>query len=315
MRLFFFIVIFLFSTNVKAQREDRGDVQQTSGRLLIGIVVDEKSNPIPYASVAVRSKADTTFLRGTATDLNGKFELRLKPEKYEVTVSFISYQNKTSQADLTQADADLGTIKLEPKTELLDEAVIKAEKSYMELKLDRRVYNVGKDPNNVGSNAQEILETVPSVEVDVDGTVSLRGSSNVRILIDGKPSGLTGISTQDALRQIPGNLIDKIEVITNASAKYDAEGDAGILNIVLKKDERAGLNGSFEVNAGYPHNYGGSANINYRKGKINFFTGIGAQYRQRPGSGRSFQQFFLEDTTFAYEQTRSQTRGGISGNG
>jgi outer membrane receptor protein involved in Fe transport len=315
MRLFLFILIILFSTNVKAQREDRGDGQRPPGRLLTGIVVDEKSNPIPYASVAVRSKADSTFLRGTATDLNGVFELRLKPGKYEVTVSFISYQSKTSQSDLTYADADLGTIKLEPKTELLDEAIILAEKSYMELKLDRRVYNVGKDPNNVGSNAQEILETVPSVEVDVDGTVSLRGSSNVRILIDGKPSGLTGISTQDALRQIPGNLIDKIEVITNASAKYDAEGDAGILNIVLKKDERTGLNGSFEVNAGYPHNYGGSANINYRKGKINFFTGVGVQYRQRPGSGRSFQQFFLEDTTFAYEQTRTQMRGGLSGNG
>ena len=315
MRSFVLILLVLFSKNAFSQRDGRGDGQRPPGRLLSGLIVDERSNPIPYASVVIRSKSDSTFLRGTASDLNGKFELQLRPGKYDVTVSFISYQNNTSDIDLTQSDLDLGTIRLEPKTELLDEAVVKAEKSYMELKLDRRVYNVGKDPNNVGSNAQEILETVPSVQVDVDGTVSLRGSSNVRILIDGKPSGLTGISTQDALRQIPGNLIDKIEVVTNASAKYDAEGDAGILNIVLKKDQRSGLNGSFEVNAGYPHNYGSSANINYRKGKINFFTGVGVQYRQRPGTGKSFQQFFLEDTSFSYERTRNQTRGGLSGNG
>jgi outer membrane receptor protein involved in Fe transport len=298
-----------------AQRPNRGDGQRPMGRLLSGSVLNEQSNAIPYASIAIRSKSDSTFLRGTATDLDGKFELRLKPGRYTATVSFISYKDKILEVDLSSGDASLGTIKLEPKTELLDEAVIKGEKSYMELKLDRRVYNVGKDPNNVGRNAQEILETVPSVEVDVDGTVSLRGSSNVRILIDGKPSGLTGISTQDALRQLPGNLIEKIEVVTNASAKYDAEGEAGIINIVLKKDKRAGLNGTFEVNAGFPHNYGGSANINYRKGKINFFTSIGAQYRERPGQGKSYQQFFLEDTTFAYERLREQTRGGISGNG
>ena len=315
MRSAFFILFLIFSFSAFAQRPNRGEGERPMGRLLAGLIVDELSNPIPYASIAVRSNSDTSFLRGTASDLDGKFELRLKPGLYEVTVSFISYQNKTAEADLRDVDVDLGSIKLEPKSELLDEAVIKGEKSYMELKLDRRVYNVGKDPNNAGSNAQEILETVPSVEVDVDGTVSLRGSSNVRILIDGKPSGLIGISTQDALRQLPGNLIDKIEVITNASAKYDAEGDAGILNIVLKKDKRVGLNGSFSINTGYPHNHGASANINYRKGKINFFTSVGAQYRQGPGSGKSYQQFFLEDTSFAYERTREQTRGGVSGNG
>lgn len=315
MRITFFILFSLYSFITFSQRPNHANEQRPMGRLLTGLVVDEQSNPIPYASVAVRSKSDTSFLRGAATDLDGKFELRLKPKIYEVTVSFISYRNKTVEADVRAADVRLGTIKLEPKTELLDEAVVTGEKSYMELKLDRRVYNVGKDPNNAGSNAQEILETVPSVQVDVDGTVSLRGSSNVRILIDGKPSGLTGISTQDALRQLPGNLIENIEVVTNASAKYDAEGDAGILNIVLKKDKRAGLNGSFEVNTGYPHNHGASANVNYRKGKINFFTSVGVQYRERPGSGTSFQQFFLEDTSFAYERTREQTRGGISGNG
>lgn len=247
--------------------------------------------------------------------MDGKFELRLRPGRFKLEISFLSYQNYRQEINLREGDLDLGTVKLSPKSELIDEVIIKGDKGYMEMKLDRRVYNVGKDPNNAGSNAQEILETVPSVEVDVDGTVSLRGSSNVRILVDGKPSGLTGTSTQDALRQLPGSLIEKVEVVTNASARYDAEGEAGIINIVLKKEKRSGLNGSFEANVGFPHNYGISANLNYRTGKVNVFGSVGGRYRERPGSGSSYQQFFLEDTTFAYERTREQTRGGYSING
>jgi outer membrane receptor protein involved in Fe transport len=314
--LVFPTLLLLQSTLCIAQKPNSFEgSQRPPARTLTGVITNELDEPIPFASVAVSSLRDSTRIRGTATDIDGKFELETRPGKMALIVKFLSYQTHRDTIDMRDGDVNLGTIKLKPKTELIDEVVVRGEKGYMEMKLDRRVYNVGKDPNNAGSNAQEILETVPSVEVDVDGTVSLRGSSNVRILIDGKPSSLTGISSEDALRQLPGNLIEKIEVVTNASAKYDAEGEAGILNIVLKKDKRAGLNGAFEVNVGYPHNYGASANINYRKGKVNFFTSIGAQYRKRPGSGSSFQQFFFEDTTFAYEREREQERGGISGNG
>lgn len=315
MRMRLLLLLMLLNVSALAQQAKRGKKDNASNVTVSGVVVDELNNPIPYASIAIRSLSDTTYLTGTATDLDGKFKAQLKADIYQLTISFISYQNRVLELDLTSGNKHIGTLNLAAKTELLDEAVVTGEKSYMEMKLDRRVYNVGKDPNNAGSNVQEILETVPSVEVDVDGTVSLRGSSNVRILIDGKPSGLTGISTQDALRQLPGNLIEKIEIVTNASAKYDAEGEAGILNIVLKKNKQVGLNGSFEVNAGYPHNYGGSANVNFRKGKVNFFTSIGGQYRERPGSGKSYQQFFLEDTSFAYERIRKQVRGGASVNG
>lgn len=314
-RILVLCVMMLVSNAILAQRPDGLPPEEKPiRRSLQGIVVDELSNPVPYASVTLRSSRDSTFLKGTATDPDGKFQLYVRPGRYELTVSFIAYRETKQNVDLREADLDVGKLVLQPKSELIDEVVVEAKKSYMELTLDKRVYNVGQDPNNAGSNAQEILETVPSVQVDVDGTVSLRGSTNVRILIDGKPSGLTGISTQDALRQLPGSQIEKIEVITNASAKYDAEGDAGILNIVLKKEKRIGLNGSFEVNTGYPHNHGGSANLNYRKGKVNFFGSLGAQYRQNPGGGRSFQQFILEDTTFAYERVRKQERGGVSGN-
>jgi outer membrane receptor for ferrienterochelin and colicin len=113
------------------------------------------------------------------------------------------------------------------------------------------------------------------VAVDVEGNVSLRGSQNVRILIDGRPSGLTGISTADALRQLQGNLIESVEVITNPSARYDAEGEVGIINIILKKKKKKGVNGSFSLNAGYPDNYGASFNINFRRNKLNFFSSYG----------------------------------------
>lgn len=280
-----------------------------------GTVMDETGTSVPYAAVSVRSLTDTTFLTGSATDMDGEFTLQLPSDRYELTISFLSYQAFKQELTVDEGDVKVGTLRLKPKTELIEEVVVAGEKGQMELKLDKRVFNVSKDPSNAGSNAQEILQNVPSVDVDVDGTVNLRGSSNVRILIDGKPSGLTGISTQDALRQLPGNLIEKVEVITNASARYEAEGEAGILNIVLKKEKRVGINGAFEVNAGYPHNYGTSSNVNFRKGKVNVFTSIGAQYRKRPGSGYSFQEFFLEDTTFAYERFRQQERGGFSGNG
>ncbi len=184
----------------------------------------------------------------------------------------------------------------------------------MELYLDKRIFNVGKDLTNISGSAADILDNVPSVSVDVEGNVSLRGSENVRILIDGKPSGLTGISTADALRQVQANLIESVEIITNPSARYDAEGEVGIINIILKKEGRNGLNGAFAFNGGYPADYGGSFNLNFRRNKFNFFASYGFNYRQRPGSGTSFQQFTLPDSTFAYEQDNTRLRGGRSHN-
>ena len=294
-----------------AQRPDG----QRKGRLLNGTVEDESGIPIPYASVVIQSLRDTTRIKGTTTGDDGKFTLRTGPGRLKLTISFLSYKPFSSVVDMRDGDKDIGDIKLEAKSELIDEVTVKGERGQLELKLDKRVFNVSKDANNAGANAQEILETVPSVDVDIDGNVSLRGSSNVRILIDGKPSGLTGISTADALRQLQGDLIEKVEVISNASARYDAEGEAGIINIVLKKEKRSGFNGGVRVNVGYPHNHGLSANLNYRKGKVNFFTSIGGTYRTTPGSGSSFQRFTRADTTFSYQKDRTQTRGGLGGNG
>jgi outer membrane receptor protein involved in Fe transport len=289
--------------------------QKRADTTISGKLTDEGGNAIPYAAVAVQSIEEGSPLTGAATDFDGNFSVEVKPGTYNVTITFLSFEEwKREGLEVGMDGVKLGTIVMKPSSELVDEVVITGERNQMELMLDKRVFNVAKDPTNAGSNAQDILDNLPSINVDMDGNVNMRGSQNVRILIDGKPSGLTGISTADALRQIPGSIIERVEVVTNASARYDAEGEAGIINIVLKKDRRAGLNGAFEVSTGWPHNHGASFNLNYRKGIVNLFTGMGVQYNRSPGSGNSYQKFIQEDTTFAYDRKREQMRGGLTGN-
>lgn len=280
-----------------------------------GKVVDEEAQPIPFCNVAAFSAADSSLVKGTTTQPNGTFSLSLPEGNYYVNVSFVSYAPQFLPLTLSgNKEIDIGTITLQPNSEVLDEVVIEGEKSTMELKLDKRVFNVEKDLANVGCNAAEILNNVPSVEVDVEGNVSLRGSGNVRILIDGRQSGLVGTGDGDALSQLSGDLIEKIEVITNPSARYDAEGEVGIINIVLKKDQKKGVNGSVTARAGFPHNYGLSGNINWRRKKVNFFLSTGLNFRQRPGQGYSIQEFTEPDTVYSFERIREHYRGGLSEN-
>ena len=161
------------------------------------------------------------------------------------------------------------------KRQVLEEIELIGERTEVEIKLDKTVYNIGKDLTLRGSSVSDVLDNLPSVAVDIDGNVSLRGNQNVRILINGKPSGLVGISSNDALKQFPSESVEKVEIITSPSARYNAEGTAGIINIVLRKNKLAGLNGSISSNVGDPKSYGFSGNINYRTEKINLFTNTG----------------------------------------
>lgn len=280
---------------------------------ITGSVKDEVQNGIPYANVALYTVADSVLVTGAVSNEDGSFGLRATPGEYVLRISFLSYEEKVIPVSLHQP-LHVGVITLQPGKELLDEVIIQGERSTMELYLDKRIFNVGKDLTNISGSAADILNNVPSVTVDVEGNVSLRGSQNVRILIDGKPSGLTGISTADALRQVQANLIESVEVITNPSARYDAEGEVGIINIILKKDRRQGVNGAFTINAGYPDNYGGSFNLNLRRNHFNFFGSYGFSYREGPGKGTAYQSFTEPDTTFSYEQDNSRVRGGTSHN-
>lgn len=275
-----------------------------------GKVVDQDGNPMAYATVALHTASDSALVAGAITDDQGQFLTQSPPGPHLVQIKMLSYRESWFKVELKKGKNDLGEFALVPAAVDLEEVEIRAERSQMVMKLDKRVFNVGSDLNNTARNASELLDNVPSVAVDMDGNVSLRGSENVRILIDGKPSGLVGTGSTDALRQLPGNLVDKIEVITNPSARYEAEGEVGILNIVLKKEKRSGINGAFELTGGVPHNHRASYSLNLRKKSFNLFSNFALTYRSTPGQGSADQRFDLGDTTFSYLTTRKRVRGG-----
>ncbi len=282
---------------------------------VFGMVMNENEEPIPYASVALYSRSDSALVGGGATNDMGRFRIEIKPGDYYIVISFLSYKDKLiDNIQFSERGGRVGRVILESGAETLGEVTVAAERPEMELKLDKRVFNIQKDITNQGLTGAEILDNLPSVEVDVDGNVSLRGSGNVRILVDGKPSGLVGISSSEALRQLQGDMIESIEVITNPSARYDAEGEVGIINIILKKQRKKGTNGSLNVRTGYPNNHGASINVNFRKEKFNLFTSYGVNYRERPGKGFTHQEFNSPDTSFIYDQTRDHNRGGLRNN-
>ncbi len=294
---FLFFLTVLFSATLTAQN-------------LSGKLVDETNAGLPGATAAAYK--NDSLIAGTVSDFDGNFTLTLTPGNYQIRFSFVSYQAKNKQVEMGSTTQQMGTIQLQPATNQLEEATVEVEASTMTFEQDKRVYNVGADLVNLGMNASDILNNIPSVATDVEGNVSLRGSQNVRILINGKPSGLIGTNPAEALRLLQGSQIERVEVITNPSARYDAEGEAGIINIILKKEQKRGFNGNFELSGGYPDNYGASAGLNYRTNKINFFGNLGVNYRKSPGGGSSEQRFF-GDTNYTFLRDRSQVRGGTSG--
>ena len=282
-----------------------------------GKVVDVDSNaPLEYATISILSQKDSSIVTGDITDATGQFTISTRPGNHFVKIDFIGYQPVFVNDVVINREnkmVDLGTLKLGANAEQLQEIEVRAEKSSVQMSLDKRVFNVGKDLANTGGSAEDILDNVPSVAVDVEGNVSLRGSEGVQILVDGKPSGMIGIGGSGGLKNIPANLIDKVEVITNPSAKFEAEGAAGIINIVLRKEKKKGLNGSFDFTAGYPQILGTAINLNYRRKNFNFFTNLGINNRTNIGGGSSYQEFYDSLTTEILKTDREHNRGGITG--
>ncbi len=269
---------------------------------LTGTITDaDKLIPLEFATISVFSLRDSSLLSGGLTDDKGFFEIKTAPIPQYAVVEFISFQKQVvkipldrSQLKASKRKIDLGNISLQGAGLELDGVTIRAEKSETYFSLDKRVFNVGKDLANQGGSAEDILNNVPSVTVDIDGVVSLRGSEGVRILVDGKPSGLVS-RKGNGLKSIPASLIESVEVITNPSSRYEAEGVAGLINIILKKDKGSGFNGSFDINAGLPWEGGVGANVNYRKGKVNWFANYALKYRTSPGGGYSYQKQTVND--------------------
>jgi len=282
---------------------------------LFGQILDNNVKGLPYVSVAFFNSIDSNYVQGFATGPNGRFSVQVPSGGYYAIISFLSFEDKTiNNILITDKDVDLKKIKMIPSVNNLNEFVIVEEKRLVELDLDKKVFNVGKDVTNLGAAATEILDNVPSVEVDIDGNVSLRGSESVRVLINGKPSGMMGMTTADVLKQMDASLIEKVEVITNPSARYDAEGEVGIINIIMKKDKREGGNGSVNVNFGYPNNFGGGFSITVKQKNFKVFTGYGTNYRRSPGSSINKQTFTYPDTTFSYTTDSETDRASLNNN-
>ncbi|WP_418510011.1 TonB-dependent receptor domain-containing protein [Corallibacter sp.] len=261
-----------------------------------GIVYDkETKQPLEYATVSFFNKAENRIATGGITDENGKFNISVASGTYNISVEFIGFEKITLNNQNLTTDKNLGSIGLSAGSEALDEVEIIAETTTVDIKLDKKIYNVGKDLTVRGGTVSDVLDNVPSVSVDVEGNVALRGQDNVRILINGKPSGLVGLNSTDALRQLPAESIERVEVITSPSARYDAEGTAGILNIILRRSKLQGLNGAITANAGYPNQAGLSGNINYRTGNFNFFNTTGVSYRESPGESTTETEYFNDD--------------------
>lgn len=286
--------------------------------LIVGSIVDMGTKkPLQYGTVTIFSLPDSILVGGSLSDEEGNFSIKTNLKNFFLKAEYIACQPKIiDNLNLRndQRTLDIGAIELEPNLELLEGVEVRAEKSSLMMSLDKRVFNVGKDLVSEGGTAEDILRNVPGVWVDINGEVSLRSNGGVRILLNGQTSLLIGDTNSDGLRQIQANSIDRIEIITNPSARYEAEGMAGIINIVLKKNNHKGLNGAVSSNIGHPNNFGLGFNLNYRKNRVNFFSGAGAWYINRPGTGSLRNQFYnLEypDSTLFSNMDRTHNRRSI----
>lgn len=275
MRIRFLLILLAFSA--------WGWGQNSKLTTITGTVVETETNqPIPYATVVLKTKSTNVIISGVTSNDQGNFNIQTSSKDCYIEISFIGFKTKVLNDFKTdERFVKLGIIKLEQDPQTLDEVVVEGEVSKTVFKLDKRIFNVGKDISSTGASALEVLNNVPSVNVNIEGEVSLRGSSGVQILINGKPSVLADESS-NALGTITADMIESIEVITNPSAKYEASGTSGILNIILKKEEKQGWNGSISVNTGIPDNHSIGGSLNRRTEKFNLFTQFGVGYRSLP---------------------------------
>ena len=284
-----------------------------SGKIKGKIIDSETKSPMEYANVAIYRKQDATLVTGAISNEAGIFEIGDLPfGNYYLEAAFIGFEKTTVNEVKILPNAtsvELGTIELAVSRQNIGTVDVVAERNRVEYKLDKKVINVTNDINAAGGSAVTVLENTPSVEVDIDGNVSLRGSSSFTVLIDGRPSVLSG---SDALRQIPSSAIQNIEIITNPSVKYDPDGMAGIINVVMKKNVLSGINGIINVNVGTGKKYGTDVMFNYKTKKYNVFLGGNWNDNTDEGSMVSTRETYRNDTTtfLNTDGIRNQTRGG-----
>jgi len=324
-RVFFAVMAIIFglsSLYTEAQQPDgQRMVQGGSGRMsmeggfgtLKGTIIDETSNlPVEYANIVIYKAKDSSLVTGGITDLKGNFSIDKVPfGRYYVDFKFIGYKNSRVNGVMItpkQPEVTLETIKLKSFSENIEGVVVTGQKTMIQNNLDKKVINVDRSINVEGGTALDIMRNIPSVDVDVEGNLSLRGSSNLTILVDGRPSQIT------SLEELPANLIQSVELITNPSVRYDPDGLSGILNIVLVKKKTPGYHGMVSINAGTGDKYSGTVNLNVRQGKLNFFGNIDYRKFSSTGSGITNRQTFITDTVKFLDQTSKDDREGLMTN-
>ncbi len=293
--------------------------QRVSGRpngMITGQVFDSYlKTPVEYASVTIYNQHDSSQLTGIITDEQGFFKLTgIRPGLFFIKISFMGYTTKTiSDIVLTRGSfqIDLGDIPLERSVTSLEDVEVSAEKPLLEYHIDKKVVNVSQHYSAASGTAVDILENIPSVTVDIDGNVQLRGSGNFTVLIDNRPSVL---EANEALEQIPASAIDNIEIITNPSAKYDPEGTSGIINIILKKNQLRGTGGIVNLNAGLNDKYGGDILLNYRRGIVSATFGADFRRDYHPGTSDTESRTTYQGTT-SYINSEGDSKRGRNGAG
>lgn len=316
-------IILLLNISLLAQRGQGGGKGKNGNRDLPAIgqisgqIIDGNTNEqIEYATIALYHKRTNEISGGTISQKNGKFYLeKLKPGKYQVKISFMGYEDKTIEEVMIKMDepiVNLHKIKINASMQNLEEVVIDGSAPRIDYRIDKKVINVSKQITSISGSAVDVLENVPSVKVDIEGNVSLRGSTGFTVLIDGRPSVL---DANDALQQIPASTIDNIEIITNPSAKYDPDGTAGIINIITKKNKLQGFSGIVNTNLGLDNKYGGDFLLNYKKRNLNVFFGADYNVRNYPGTSYSQRDTYQNDTIYRTimngDNTRERTMWGF----
>lgn len=311
MKQLFFIISFLgLSTSFAFQAPIEINIGQVSG-----VVIDKDLNvPVPYATLIINDM-NGKLISGSSSQEDGTFLIKDVPAgNYTFTAQFMGYKNYSREIEVTSKNnvVNIGDIFLEPDVAMLDDVTVVAERSTIEQKIDRKVINVGKDLTTVGPSAADIMGNLPTLTVDQDGNIAMRGNDNVRILVDGKP---TNIPAAQLLKQIPSTSIKSIELITNPSAKYNPEGMSGIINIVLHKNTNLGFNGSINggVTKGENLRGNGSLDMNYRSGKFNFFANLGTNLGERSNTGliKNLTNNLTEDMYFLNDNTSYLYKVGV----
>lgn len=266
-----------------------------------GKILDrQKSEPLGFVNIKVTEQGSDKFVGGGITDAGGNFNVSgLKDGKYTLSLTFMGYKDVTRQFEITPAkrEVQFKLLYMAEDAKQLNEVTVTGQRATMKLEVDRKSFDVGQLISNAGQSASDVLDNVPSIEVDNDGNVSLRGNSSVEVWINGKASGLTSDNRAQILQQLPAESIERIEVIDNPSAKFSAEGSAGIINIVLKKDRKAGYYGSVQAGGDTRGGANTSFNVNYNSRLIDSYLNIG--YRHRANTGHMESQ----QTSNAYKQT------------